>query len=132
MSPARVASGTWWYVAGWSGLLASTLLLASLFNAGVTNGTKGADQRGDGDQGQGSSCVAQFGSYNWRVFSSGRQGPCGLGPDTSTPIPVQQSPVTAALADGDDVRARFLASLRTQGLGALTDPPQKNCVSPHC
>jgi hypothetical protein len=32
------------------------------------------------------------------------------GPGTTTPIPVQLSPATAALANGDDVRARFLVS----------------------
>jgi hypothetical protein len=32
------------------------------------------------------------------------------------------SAATAALADGDDIHARFLASLRAQGLGAWTEP----------
>jgi hypothetical protein len=65
-------------VMAWSVLLASTLVLASLFEA-VAGSALG-------------------------------------GPVKTTPIPVRLSPATAALADGDDVRARFLASLRAQGL----------------
>jgi hypothetical protein len=47
---------------------------------------------------------------------------------------VELSPVTAALADGDDVRARFLAGLRSQGpgSGASPQPPERLCVAPHC
>lgn len=67
----RVTARTRWQVAGWSGLLAGALLLASLFQAGATNGT---------------------GS-----------------PAPVAPTPVYRSPATAALTDGDDVRARFLA-----------------------
>jgi len=58
-------------VVAWSVLLASTVLLASVFHA-----------------------VA---------------GRAVGGPGATAPIPVRLSPATAALADGDDVRARFLA-----------------------
>ena len=39
---ARMTARTVRQVAGWSGLLAGAVLLASLLNAGVTNGTGGA------------------------------------------------------------------------------------------
>jgi hypothetical protein len=38
----------------------------------------------------------------------------------------------AALVDGDDVRANYLASRPTPGLGAWADPPQKNCLDKRC
>jgi hypothetical protein len=78
----------------WGVMLASLLVLASLFNA---------------------------------VASSALGGP-----STTAPTPVRLSPATAALADGDHVRARLLARLPTHGLGTWADPPQKNCVPPHC
>ena len=94
----------------WSLVLASTLGLASLFQAlvasalgGPVTSTSVPGQVPPGAQADGPSCVWLFGSYNAWLFSGGGRGPCGLGPDVTT------TPVTAALADGDDVRARFLA-----------------------
>jgi hypothetical protein len=103
-------------VLAWSLVLASTLMLASLFQAvagrvlGRPDTTTSVVAAGDDGQSRGPSCAPLFGSYNWWLFSSDRQGPCGLGSDAAAPIPVQLSPATAALADGDDVRARFLVS----------------------
>jgi hypothetical protein len=103
-------------VLAWSLVLASTLMLASLFQAVAGRALGGPDPTtsvvavGADGHGRGPSCAPLFGSHNWGLFSSHRQGPCGLGPDAATPIPVQLSPSTAALADGDDVRARFLVS----------------------
>jgi hypothetical protein len=96
-------------VVAWSVLLASTLVLASLFQAlvgsalgGPVTSTSVPGQVPPEAQGEGPSCVS--------LFSSGGRGPCGLGPDATTaPVPVRPSAMTAALADGDDVRARFLA-----------------------
>ena len=133
-------------VMAWSVLLASTLALASLFQAvagsalGGPGTTTSIHRRmspdvvaaGEDDQGRGPSCAELFGSYNWWLFSSDRQGPCGLGPDATTPIPVQAVASHRGIGDGDDVRAQFLAKLRAQGLGVLADPSQKNCVRPQC
>jgi hypothetical protein len=91
-------------------------VLASLFQAvagralgGPVTTTSVVAVGADG-QGRGPACAALFGSYNGQLFSSDRHGPCGLGPDAATPMPIQLSPATAAVADGDDVRARFLVS----------------------
>ena len=72
MAQAQVTTRRRRQVLGWSSLIASALLLASLLNAGVTNGT-----------GQ----VVQ-----------------------AAPTRVLPSPSTAALADGDEVRAPLLAN----------------------
>lgn len=69
-----------------------------------------AATEGPDDRALGRSCASLFGSYNGWLYSSDRQGPCGLGPDAAAPMPVQQSPATATVADGDDVRARLLVS----------------------
>jgi hypothetical protein len=71
-------------VVAWSVLLASILLLASLFHA-----------------------VA---------------GRALDGPGATAPTPVRVSPATAALADGDDVRARFLASRPELASTATPEP----------
>jgi hypothetical protein len=103
-------------VLAWSLVLASTLLLASLFQAVAGRALGGPDTTtsvvavGADGHGRGPACAPLFGSYNWWLFSSDRQGPCGLVSDAATPMPVQLSPATAALADGDDVRVRFLVS----------------------
>ncbi len=97
-------------VLAWSLVLVSTLMLASLFQAVAGRALGGPDTTtsvvavGADRHGRGPSCAPLFGSYNWWLFS------CGLAPDAATPIPIQLSPATAALADGDDVRARFLVS----------------------
>jgi hypothetical protein len=104
-------------VLAWSFLVASTLVLASLFQAvagralgmpAVT--TTSIVAAGHDGQDRTPACVSMFGSYDWWLFNTDRQGPCGLGPDGATPMPVQLSSATAALADGDDVRARLLVS----------------------
>jgi hypothetical protein len=101
-------------VLAWSIVVASTLVLASLFQAvavralGGPTATTSVVAAGDNDPEGAPSCASLFGSYNWWLFDSDRQGPCGLRPDGTTAIPVQLSPATAALADGDDVRARSM------------------------
>jgi hypothetical protein len=109
-------------VLAWSLVLASTRVLASLVQAvagsalggPVTHapvpGRMSPDAVGAGDdgQGRGPSCVLLFGSYNWWLFSCDRHGPCGLGPDATTPTSVQRSPATAALIDGDDAHTRLV------------------------
>lgn len=104
-------------VLAWSLVLASTLMLASLFQAVAGRALGGPDPTtsvvavGADGHGRGPTCAPLFGSYNWWLFSSDRQGPCGLGPDATTaPVLDQLSPATAALADGDDVRTRLLVS----------------------
>jgi hypothetical protein len=44
MAQAQVTTGRCRQVAGWSSLIAAALLLASLFNAGVTSGSGGIEQ----------------------------------------------------------------------------------------
>ena len=103
-------------VLAWSLVLGSTLVLASLFQAVAVRAlggpvtTTSVVAAGDDGPERGPSCAPLFGSYNWWLFSSDRQGPCGLGADETTPNPDKLSPATAALADGDDVRARLLVS----------------------
>jgi hypothetical protein len=103
-------------VLAWSLVLASALVLALLFQAvagralGGPGTTASVVDAGDDGQGRGPACTSLFGSYNGWLFSSDRQGPCGLGPAATTPVPDHLSPATAALADGDDVRARLLVS----------------------
>jgi hypothetical protein len=70
MTHAQVTTGRYRQVAGWTSLAAGAVLLASLFNAVVTDGTAGVEQ--------------------------------------AAPAAELSSVATAALADGDDVRARFL------------------------
>jgi hypothetical protein len=85
-------------VLAWSLLLACTLVLASLFQAvaGTALGgpatTTSVVAAGDDGQGRGPSCAPLFGSYNWWLFSSGRQGPCGLDPDAESALSVAQAP----------------------------------------
>jgi len=103
-------------VLAWSLVVVSTLVVALLFQAAAVRAlggpvaTTSVVAAGDDGPGRGPSCAPLFGSYNWWLFSSDRQGPCGLGPDATTPVPDQLSPATATLADGDDVRARLLVS----------------------
>ncbi len=75
MTHAQVTTGRYRQVAGWTSLAAGAVLLALLFNAGVTNGTAGVEQ--------------------------------------AAPTAELSSLATAALADGDDVRARFLLTQAT-------------------
>jgi hypothetical protein len=97
-------------------MLASALVLELLFQAVVARALGGPDTTtsvvavGADGHGRGPSCASRFGSYDWWLLSGDRQGPYGLGPDAATPVPVQLSPATAALADADDVRAHLLVS----------------------
>jgi hypothetical protein len=79
-------------MAGWSGLLVGALLLAWLFNAGVTNST--------GAVGQTPPNV----TVPAQVALTAHYEQSGIHEGTNR----QLSPATAALADGDDVRARLL------------------------
>lgn len=58
------------------------------------------------------------------------------GPSAAAPTTVRPPPATAALADGDDVHARFLASLRAQGLGGWSvnehNTPDVSVTSERC
>jgi hypothetical protein len=124
------------------GVLAWSPVLASLFQAvagsalgvalggpATTTSVRGrvspdAVAAGDDGQGRGPSCASLFGSYNWRLLSRVRQGPCGLGPDATTPISVQPPPATAALTDADDTRTRLLVGRpeRATFLVSRSDP----------
>lgn len=106
-------------VLAWGLVVASTLVLSSLFQAvagralGGPATTTSVVAAGDGQE-RAPACTSLFGSYNWWLFSSDRQGPCGLGPDGMTPMPVQLASATALppvgrVGDGDDARAVDLA-----------------------
>ena len=78
MTQARVMTRRYRQVAGWSSLIASALILASLLDAGVTNGTVGVVQ--------------------------------------AVPTDTLSSAATPALADSNNVGARF-----------LSDAPEASC-----
>jgi hypothetical protein len=61
--------------------ISRTLLVASLPSPDAVAVDNDSQERGP-------SCTSLFGSYDSRLFSH-RQSPCGLGPDATTPIPVQ-------------------------------------------
>jgi hypothetical protein len=100
MVPACVTTGRCCQVAGWGGLIAGALLLASLFDAGVTNGTRGVEQTF-------TDMLPAAGTFDAPYVQS------GIHEDTNGHL----SPATAALAGGEDLRARLLA-----------DPPAANCA----
>jgi hypothetical protein len=92
--------------ASWSSLIAGVLILVWLFNAAATNAL--------GDVGQAKPTGA-LGEQGLLHPPSAQRG-IHAGADR---LP---SPATAALADGDDVQARFVASLASQGLGYPSMP----------
>jgi hypothetical protein len=106
MVRAWVTTGICWRAAGWCGLIACTLLLASLFNVAVTNGTSAIEQTG------------ATGSLRMDAMTHAPFVQSRIHEGTNRHL----SAATAALADGDNVRARFLASVRAQGLGPGTHP----------
>jgi hypothetical protein len=81
----------------WSLVLASTLVLASVFQAvagrvlGEPVTTTSVVAEGDDGQRGGPSCAGLFGSYNWWLFSSRRQGPCGLNLDEESVLSATQA-----------------------------------------
>jgi hypothetical protein len=102
MAHAQVATGQYRQMAGWSGLLVSGLLLAWLFNAGVINATGGVRQ------------IPPTVTVPAQVVLNAHYEQSGIHEGTNR----QLSPATAALADGDDVRA-----------GVLADPPAATCTT---
>jgi hypothetical protein len=92
MAQPQVTTGRCWQVAGWSSLIVGALLLAALFNAGVTNGTGAVRQ------------TPPTVAVPAQVALTAHSEQSGIHEGTNR----QLSPATAALADGDDVRARLL------------------------
>src|SRR5690349_9488969 len=103
---AWVTTRTCWRVAGWGGLIAGTLLLASLFNAGVTNGTSAIEQ------------TDATGSLRVDAMTHAPFVQSGIHEATQRHL----LPTTPALAGAANDRARLLANLRVQRLGAWTEP----------
>ena len=106
MGQAQVKMGRFRHAAGWSSLVTGALLLAWLFNAAVTNGL------GDVERAEPTGALPAQGLLHAPSVQSGIYA----GPDGHL------SPATEALADSDDVRARFVASLASQGLGFPSMP----------
>jgi hypothetical protein len=93
-------------LARWGVLLAGTLLLASLFNAAMTNGTP---------------AIEQPTPSSWLAVDALADVPdsrCGSSAGTDRRL----SAATDSLHDGDDLNARFRASLCANGLGGWTEP----------
>jgi hypothetical protein len=67
-----------------------SVLLVSASLAHAMDSALSSPRPAHDDQVPGLPCAALFGSYNGWLFSSGRHGPCGLGPDaTTTPVPAR-------------------------------------------
>jgi hypothetical protein len=93
MAQAWVRGGASWRVVRWGSLLGSSFVLASLFNAAVTNGLGGVSEVPP------TVTRPAYGAFEQQYDQSRiREG-------TNRHL----SPATAALADGDDVRAGLLA-----------------------
>jgi len=88
MAQASVQGGASWRVVRWGSLLVSSFVLASLFNAAVTTGLGGVSEVPP------PVTRPAYGAFEQQYDSNGHL-----------------SPATAALADGDDVRAGLLAGL---------------------
>lgn len=106
MAQAQVSMGRSRQATRWGSLIAGVLILAWLFNAALTN------VLGDVEQAAPPDALPAQGLLHAPSVQSGIHA----GPDRHL------SPATAALADGDDVRARFVASLARQGLGFPSMP----------
>jgi hypothetical protein len=94
MAPAWATTAQYLQVAGWGGLIAAVLVLTSLFTAVVTIGT--------------AEGLEQTTSATMIPLHSALSAPhvqSGMHEGTNRAV----SPATAALADGDDVRAGFPA-----------------------
>jgi hypothetical protein len=84
-------------VLAWSLVLASTVVLASLFQAVAARALGGpvtatsVVAAGDNGQSQGRSCALLFGSYDWWLHDSGRHGPCGLDSDAESTLYTTQA-----------------------------------------
>ena len=94
MEQAWVRGGASLRVVRWGSLLGSSFVLASLFNAAVTNGLGGVSEVPP------TVTRPAYGAFEQQYESRIREG-------TNRHL----SPATAALADGDDVRAGLLAGL---------------------